>query len=382
MDISCKKKIKVLVTGSNGFIGKNLTLKLNENDLFEVSTYTRQNTTDELRFLIGEVTAVVHLAGENRPITNDLFYSTNVGLTEIICDEIKNIQDKTDRKISLVYTSSIQALLDNDYGRSKLTSEELVANLSKDSNNSSHIFRLPGVFGKWCKPNYNSVVATFCNNVANGLDITIHDTEKVITLIHIDDLVRKIIDILLEPKPGLIFENVEPEYRLSLGELADKLEYFSQNRRALGVGKVGAGFDRLLYSTFLSYLPTNEFTYSIPQYTDDRGTFVEMLKTIISGQISFFTSHPGITRGEHYHHTKSEKFLVISGKALFQFRDINSQKVIEFEVSNEDMKIVETIPGWVHSVTNICDKELVVAVWANEVFDKENPDTIMSKVKN
>ena len=238
-----------------------------------------------------------------------------------------------------------------------------------------HIFRLPNVFGKWARPNYNSAVATFCHNVARDLPIQISDPKAVIRLVYIDDVVRRLIAVMDGSVADAPFVSVEPEYQVSVGELAEQLYAFRDSRQTMVTERVGTGLVRALYSTYLSYLPPDRFTYEVPKHGDPRGVFVEMLKTRDSGQFSYFTAHPGITRGGHYHHSKTEKFLVIKGHACFRFRHIVTGEFYELHTSGEQPEIVETVPGWTHDITNVGDDEMIVMLWANEIFDRENPDT-------
>ena len=242
------------------------------------------------------------------------------------------------------------------------------------------IYRLPNVFGKWCKPNYNSVVATFCHNIVNDLPITVNDSSAQLKLVYVDDVVNEFINRLSNIVPGLSNGVVEPVYSLTLGELAAQVEQFKACRSSLVVEHVGLGFIRALYATYVSYLPPNRFMYSLPKHGDERGVFVEMLKKKDSGQFSYFNAHPGVTRGGHYHHTKTEKFLVIKGSARFRFRHVLTNEVYAVDVNGEKPQIVETVPGWTHDITNTGNEEMMVMLWANEIFDRERPDTIASEV--
>jgi UDP-2-acetamido-2,6-beta-L-arabino-hexul-4-ose reductase len=282
--------------------------------------------------------------------------------------------------VPLVLASSTQAERDNPYGRSKLAAEEAVQALAQETGNPCVIFRLPGVFGKWCRPNYNSVVATFCNNIARDLPIQINDPSASLRLVYVDDVVTALLAALNAPTSGCVQAQVEPEYKVTLGELANKIRAFNDGRSTLMMERVGTGFVRALYATYVSYLPSERFSYEVPQHADPRGVFVEMLKTPDSGQISYFTAHPGITRGGHYHHTKTEKFLVIKGEALFRFRHLLTNELVELRTSGDTPQVVDTIPGWTHDITNVGDDEMVVMLWANENFDRQKPDTVASKV--
>lgn len=371
---------RVLVTGAQGFIGKNLVLRLGEISGHSVSTFVRGDDEASLPTLIAKVDAVIHLAGENRPKDESAFAAVNAGLTERLCAAIRSEIGAIGRKVPLVLASSTQVERDNPYGRSKLAAEQSVQALADETGNPVVVFRLPGVFGKWCKPNYNSVVATFCHNIARGLPIQINDPAASLRLLYVDDVVSSLIASLDAPVEGVSQGAVLPEYVISLGELAEQIQVFGACRTSLMSERVGTGLVRALYATYVSYLPNEQFAYEVPQYADPRGVFVEMLKTQDSGQFSYFTAHPGITRGGHYHHTKTEKFLVIKGQAVFRFRHVLTDEQYELRTSGEKPQVVDTIPGWSHDITNVGDDEMVVMLWANEVFDRQRPDTVASKV--
>jgi UDP-2-acetamido-2,6-beta-L-arabino-hexul-4-ose reductase len=368
--------VKVLVTGAAGFIGKNVSIRLEELG-HTVLRFNREGKLSELKIVMSDVDACIHLAGENRPENPNDFEKVNVGLTESVCDAIRN----SGRLIPLLLASSSQAGKDNPYARSKLAAETMVRKLSSETQNPVIIYRLPNVFGKWCKPNYNSAVATFCNNIANDLPIQVNDASTVLTLVYIDDVVDGFIDALkIESSIDVKLNKIEPQHQITLGDLVSQIKTFKMSRDNLISERVGEGFVKALYSTYLSYLPTNDFSYPIASHSDERGVFVEMLKTKDSGQFSYFTAGPGITRGEHYHHTKTEKFLVIRGTASFGFRQIITNEKYELIISSEQPTVVDTVPGWTHDITNIGEDELIVMLWANEVFDPENPDTKAAKV--
>ena len=371
---------RILVTGANGFIGKNLVVRLKELTNITVSTFVRGDDVALLPQLVSQVDAIVHLAGENRPADESAFAQVNVGLTSALCDAIRQAFQSSGRHIPLVLASSSQAERDNTYGRSKLAAEEAVHALAHETGNPCTIFRLPGVFGKWCKPNYNSVVATFCHNIARDLPIQINDATASLRLVYVDDVVTSLLAALEAPTSGCVQAQVEPEYTLTLGELSNQIRAFDDCRSTLMTERVGTGFVRALYATYVSYLPNDKFSYQVTQHADPRGVFVEMLKTPDSGQFSFFTAHPGITRGGHYHHTKTEKFLVIKGEALFRFRHLLTNELVELRTSGDTPQVVDTIPGWTHDITNVGDDEMVVMLWANENFDRQKPDTVASKI--
>ena len=280
----------------------------------------------------------------------------------------------------VLLASSAQAEQDNPYGRSKLAAEQAMQRLACEHGNPVAIYRLPGVFGKWCKPNYNSVVATFCHNKAHDLPVQINDASARVRLVYVDDVVNAFLGLLSSGWTGLVRPTVAPEYSITLGELSDQIDAFKNCRSTLVSERVGTGLTRALYATYVSYLPKERFAYDVPVHGDSRGVFVEMLKTPDTGQFSFFTAHPGITRGGHYHHTKTEKFLVIKGHARFGFRHMLTNEIHHIETHGDKPQIVETVPGWTHDITNIGNEEMVVMLWANEIFDRANPDTIASKV--
>ena len=368
--------MRVLVTGSRGFIGKNLLFRMGELGGYEIVEFNRSDNIDLLPSLISNVDAIVHLAGENRPTDPSNFKLNNSDLTKVICEATRS----AGKAINLILTSSTQATSKNLYGISKLEAELHATKLAEDPRNSVTVYRLPGVFGKWSRPNYNSVVATFCHNLANELPIQINDLNSVISLVYIDDVVSHIISDLHNDDPGLHNDMVQPEYTISLGQLAEQLQAFNNCRTRLISERVGEGFLKKLYATYISYLPSNKFSYTLPKYGDERGIFVEFLKTKDSGQFSYFTAHPGVTRGGHYHHTKSEKFLVLKGTARFGFRNVLSNEAYEIYSSGEIPQVIETVPGWAHDVTNVGDVEMIVMIWASEVFDRERPDTFSYRV--
>ncbi|AXR69264.1 UDP-2-acetamido-2,6-beta-L-arabino-hexul-4-ose reductase [Leptospira mayottensis] len=366
--------MNVLVTGANGFIGKNLTSRLKENEEFKIFSCVRESTKEELSQWVSQVDFIFHLAGVNRPEELLEFKKVNTDLTEYICNLLK----KKSKKTPVIFSSSIQATSDNEYGKSKLEAEFLLNRLQAENGNPVFIFRLPNVFGKWCRPNYNSVVATFCYNIIRDLPVKINDPNASIVLTYIDDVIDKFVDVLKSLSHSVDSDIIS--YKITLSELYKILQSFKQSRKDLIIPNVGTGLERALYATFTSYLDTNSFSYSIPQYKDPRGVFVEMLKTQDAGQFSFFTAHPGITRGEHYHHSKIEKFLVITGRAKFRFRHILTNEYFETFTEGSSPQIVESIPGWTHDITNVGQEEMVVMLWASEIFDRSRPDTHSCKI--
>ena len=367
--------MNVLVTGANGFIGKNLVIRLNELDI-KTESYNRENSIQDLPALFKKTDFIVHLAGENRPVDDKDFDVVNTGLTMSICDALRSSGENT----PIILASSTQAEIENAYGKSKLNAEAAVKTLEIDTGCPVYVYRLPGVFGKWCKPHYNSVVATFCHNISHNLPIQVNNLDFELSLVYIDDVVEEFVKIIQGARDNKKELSIQPEYKIKLGDLATQIERFRESRDSLVSERVGDGLIRKLYSTYVSYLSPEEFSYSIPSYNDERGMFAEMLKTKDSGQFSFFTAKPGVTRGGHYHHSKTEKFLVVQGKARFGFRHVVSGETHEIISTSKELKIVETVPGWSHDITNIGAEEMIVMLWANEIFDPDNPDTITHKV--
>ncbi|MDO7895451.1 UDP-2-acetamido-2,6-beta-L-arabino-hexul-4-ose reductase [Pseudomonas citrulli] len=363
--------MKVLVTGANGFVGKNLVAHLQERRDVQVVRFGREQAAGDLLSILEGVDFVFHLAGVNRPQRVEEFSEGNSGLTESLCAAIKT----SGRAIPVIYTSSIQAEVDNPYGTSKRDAERALLELSEQQGSPVYLYRLPNVFGKWARPDYNSAVATFCHNIVRDLPITINNRAAPLQLVYIDDVVKSFIDVMDGKAAPGTYQDVQPVYDTTVGALADQLQAFKHSRETMVTERVGTGLVRALYSTYLSYFPPEVFTYELPKHGDARGVFVEMLKTRDAGQFSYFTAHPGITRGGHYHHSKTEKFLVIKGQACFRFRHIVSGEFYELHTDGDTPRVVETVPGWTHDITNTGDTEMIVMLWANEIFDRERPDT-------
>lgn len=363
--------MKVLVTGADGFIGKNLCLHLAERDGVELIRFTRDNSLEQLTELAVQADFVVHLAGINRPQDSQEFQQGNAELTQVLCDALQ----QSGRKTPVIVSSSIQAESDNAYGQSKRAAEQAVLGYRETTGAPVYVYRLPNVFGKWARPNYNSAVATFCHNISQGLPTQINDPAAMIRLVYVDDVIESFLQTMQGNAPESGFVSIAPEYSISVGALEQQIQAFKDSRDTLITDNVGTGLVRALYSTYVSYLKPEQFSYQVPKYGDQRGVFVEMLKTPEAGQFSFFTAHPGITRGGHYHHSKTEKFLVIKGKACFRFRHMLTDEFYELHTSGEQPEIVETVTGWTHDITNVGDDEMVVMLWANEIFDREKPDT-------
>jgi UDP-2-acetamido-2,6-beta-L-arabino-hexul-4-ose reductase len=364
--------MKILVTGAGGFIGKNLLVHLSENKDFQVTTFLRGESKTALAEKVAQTDFIVHLAGINRPKNESEFVEGNTDLTRNLCEAVKS----SGRTIPIIYTSSTQAELNNAYGKSKRQAEEALANI-----NLVYIYRLPNVFGKWCRPNYNSAVATFCYNIAHQIPLQINDPSAVIKLVYIDDVIADFLTVI-KNQPTSGFRTLKTVYQITVGDLAEQLTAFKDCRTSLVIEPVGTGLVRALYSTYISYISPNDFAYPLKKFEDPRGAFVEVLKTKDFGQFSYFTAHPGVTRGGHYHHSKTEKFIVMKGEARFGFKHITTGEVAEIFTSGKEPQVVETIPGWSHDITNVGSDEMIVMLWANEIFDREHPDTITYQVSS
>lgn len=365
---------KVAITGAEGFIGRNLTVRLRELDI-DMIPLVRDSAPDAWFDAAATADAVVHLAGANRPSDPADFMRINHGTADRLAEAVTAAK----RAPRIVYASSSRATEDTDYGRSKLAGEHRLEELGRVTGAPIHILRLRNVFGKWSRPNYNSAVATFCHNVARGLPIKVNDPAAPLSLVYIDDVVATIVRILNgEVAPGIA--SVEPVYQTTVGDVAETISGFRRDRDENLIDSVGTGLKRALYATYVAALPLEEFSYPLAVHGDVRGAFSEMLKTRTSGQFSFFTAHPGVTRGGHYHHSKTEKFLVVAGKARFRFRHILSDETHMIDVCGDQPVVVETVPGWAHDITNIGETTLVSLLWANEIFDRARPDTVTWKV--
>ena len=371
--------MKVLVTGAKGFIGKNLVSTLDREDKYEIICIDRENSKKELEKGVLNSDFIVHLAGINRPKNEEEFFEGNTGLTE----EIIEILKKNKKNTSILITSSIQADLDNAYGQSKKGAEEALIKYMADTKSNVFIFRLPNVFGKWCRPNYNSAIATFCNNIARGEEIWISDPTKEMTLVYIDDVVRNIKNVIDNEEnyiPG--HQNVDIEHKATLGEIVDLINSFKESRKSLMIPNMENELTKKLYSTYLSYLPENDFSYPLKMNIDNRGSFTEFIKSKDRGQVSVNISKPGITKGNHWHDTKNEKFLVVSGEGVIRFRKVDSEEIIEYKVSGEKLEVVDIPVGYTHSIINTGERDMVTIMWVNEIFNPEKPDTIYLEVEN
>ncbi len=369
--------MKILVTGANGFVGKNLIAELNNKGYNEIFKYTRESNELELESFVKECDFIFHLAGVNRPKEKNEFMEGNFGLTSKLLDLLK----KYDNKAPILFTSSIQAEKDNLYGSSKKAGENLLFDYSKKNSVDIYIYRLPNLFGKWSKPNYNTVVATYCHNIARNLDIQVNNPEFELNLAYIDDVLEEFIHAL-EGKPtrNNDFYVIPVTYNIKLGELANLIKNFKESRNDLSIPNMEDTFMKKLYSTYLSFLPKDNFSYNLNMNVDKRGSFTEFIRTPERGQISVNVSKPGITKGNHWHHTKNEKFLVVSGEGLIRFRKLDSEEVIEYQVSGEKLTVVDIPTGYTHSIVNVGENDLVTVMWVNEPFDPEKPDTYFLEV--
>jgi len=369
--------MKILVTGAKGFIGKNLISELKNRKYDDIYEYDRDTDPSLLDEYCKETDFVFHLAGVNRPKEQSEFMEGNFGFTSDLLNSLKNHNNTCPVMIS----SSTQAELDNPYGESKKAGEDLLFSYGKETGSKVLIYRFPNVFGKWCRPNYNSAVATFCHNVAHDLPIKVNDPSVVMNLVYIDDLVNELINAL-EGNENIIdsFCEVLLEHSITLGEIVDLIYSFRKSREDRLVPNMSDAFTKKLYSTYLSYLPEDQFSYDLKMNVDQRGSFTEFIKTPDRGQVSVNISKPGITKGNHWHHTKNEKFLVVSGKGVIRFRKIDSNEVIEYFVSGDKMEVLDIPTGYTHNIENLGDSDMVTVMWANEPFDSEKPDTYYLEV--
>ena len=380
--------MNILITGAKGFIGKNLIAELNNIKEGKAKTYRLTSdltlfefdTDTDPALLDGfskEANFVFHLAGVNRPKDQTEFMEGNFGFTSLLLDTLK----KHGNNCPVMLSSSIQAELDNPYGVSKKAGEDLLFHYGKEVGADVLIYRFPNVFGKWCRPNYNSAVATFCNNIANDLPIQVNNRSANMTLVYIDDVAKELISAL-EGKPNRVGEfcMVPVEHKITLGEIVDLIYSFKESRGSLQIADLSDEFTKKLYSTYLSYLPVDGFSYPLKMNVDERGSFTEFLKSPDRGQVSINISKPGITKGQHWHHTKNEKFLVVSGKGVIRFRKIDEEKVYEYFVSGDKLEVVDIPVGYTHNIENLGDTDMVTVMWVNEVFDPEHPDTFFLPV--
>lgn len=380
--------MNILITGAKGFIGKNLIAQLNNikegkakekripADLI-VFEYDVDSNLESLDEYCQKADFVFHLAGVNRPKEQSEFMEGNFGFTSVLLDTLK----KHDNQCPVMLSSSIQAELDNPYGISKKAGEDLLFAYGRETGAAVLIYRFPNVFGKWCRPNYNSAVATFCYNIAHDLPIQVNDPNVMMTLVYIDDVVDELISALAgNPMREGKYCKVPIEYKITLGEIVELIYSFRESRRNLQVPDMGDAFTKKLYATYLSYLPENNFSYPLKMNVDQRGSFTEFLKSPDRGQVSVNISKPGITKGNHWHHTKNEKFLVVSGKGVIRFRKIDEKEIHEYYVSGDKLEVVDIPVGYTHNIENLGDTDMVTIMWANETFDPDKPDTFFLEV--
>lgn len=398
--------MKILITGAKGFVGKNLVVNLyNIKDgkdrtrnlqIDEIFEYDIDSDSSLLEGYCKEADFVFNLAGVNRPKDQSEFMEGNFGFASILLDTLKKYKNNC----PVMLSSSIQATLigrygESDYGKSKLAGEELFFNYSKETGAKVLIYRFPNLFGKWCRPNYNSAVATFCNNIANDLPIQVNDRNTKLELLYIDDLVDELLDALEGKEHRCEYDGLEAVEKLNgkysfvptthhvtLGEIVDLLELFNNQSKTLIIPEIPKNsFAKKLYSTYLSYLPKEKTIFPLKMNVDDRGSFTELLKSEKCGQVSINISKPGITKGQHWHNTKWEFFIVVSGHGLIQERKIGTDEIIEFEVSGDKIEAIHMLPGYTHNIINLSETEnLVTVMWANEAFDPNRPDTFFEKV--
>lgn len=371
--------MKVLVTGAKGFIGRNLISELERRENVEVMPFDIDSPAEALEEYCRECNFVFNLAGVNRPEHTEEFMEGNFGFASTLVQTLKKYQNTC----PIMNSSSIQAALDNPYGKSKKAGEDMLYAYGKEVGAEVYVYRFPNVFGKWCRTNYNSAVATFCNNIANGLPIQVNDRSTVMHLVYIDDVVEELLQAL-DRHPHLNPDGycyVPTVHEVTLGEIVDLLYSFKESRENLMIPDMTEGsFAKKLYSTYLSYLPTDGFSYPLLMHEDARGSFTEILKSADRGQVSINISKPGIVKGNHWHHTKNEKFVVVSGRGLIQFRKIGSDEIIEYHVSGERLEVVDIPTGYTHNIINEGDTDMVTLMWCNECFNPDKPDTIYEPV--
>ncbi len=370
----------ILVTGSAGFIGKNLIVRLRELDNVAIKSFDKEDNINTLKELLWESDFIFHLAGVNRPKNVEEFEKVNVDLTKTLIE----LLEEMDKKIPVMITSSIQAELDNPYGKSKKRAEDELIKYCNKNNVPVYIYRVPSVFGKWSRPNYNSVVSTFCYNISHNLDITISNPMKELKLVYIDDVIDEFVSLLdiEEGDLGKYFCNIKRTFRVTLGELVDKLYKIEDVRKTLTVPDLSDNFMKFLHTTYLSYIDKNDLSYEVDSKEDNRGSFTELIKSNSFGQISISKSYKGIIRGNHYHNTKNEKFCVIKGEAVIKLRNILDDRIISYYVSGKKKEIVDIPPGYTHSIENLTEShgEMTLLIWANEIFDPKNHDTYYCEV--
>lgn len=369
--------MNILVTGAKGFIAKNLIAELKNRDYNNIFEFTRETDLDLLNNYCQKADFVFHLAGVNRPKDQSEFMEGNYGLTSVLLETLK----KYNNTCPVMMSSSSQADKDNPYGLSKKAGEDLLVGYSKETGAKVLIYRLPNVFGKWCRPNYNSVVATFCYNIAHDLPIQVNDPSVVLNLVYIDDVVDEMIRALdSHENTNGDFCEVPIVHTINLGKMTELIYSFKRSREERSIPDMSEKLTKKLYSTYLSYLPENQFSYDLKMNVDHRGSFTEFIKTPDRGQVSVNISKPGIIKGNHWHHTKNEKFLVVSGRGVIRFRKMGTDEVIEYFVSGDKMEVVDIPTGYTHNIENLGDTDMVTVMWANEPFNPEKPDTYYVEV--
>jgi UDP-2-acetamido-2,6-beta-L-arabino-hexul-4-ose reductase len=369
--------MKILVTGANGFVGKNLIAELNNRGYKEIYKFDIDTDKSLLDEYVKNCEFVFHLAGVNRPIDEKEFMEGNFGFTSELLDLLK----KYNNKAPILITSSIQAERDNPYGNSKKAGEELLFDYSYETGGKALVYRLPNLFGKWSRPNYNTVVATYCYNIARDLDIQMNNAEVELTLCYIDDVLDEFIRALENnPTKKNEYCSVPVIHQIKLGDLADRIKKFKDSRNNLSISNMEDALTKKLYSTYLSFLPENSFSYDLKMNCDNRGSFTEFIRTPDRGQVSVNVAKPGITKGNHWHHTKNEKFMVVSGEGVIRFRRIDSEEIIEYIVNGDKLEVVDIPTGYTHSIVNIGENDLVTIMWVNEAFNPEKPDTYFLEV--
>lgn len=369
--------MKILITGSKGFIAKNLISELRNRGYEQLLLCNRDTTTEELEQYIKECDVLIHLAGVNRPSNEEEYYIENVGFTEKIVNLLKN----NHKKICILFSSTIHTGRHKCYEESKQQGEKILQEYAKESGSSLFIFRLPNVFGKWSKPNYNSVVATFCYNVSHGLEIKVNDPDVQMNLVYIDDVVNEVITCMVRGIDGTIeYVDISQSYQTTVGEVAQAITSFRQVRELLEIPHVGNPLIKKLYSTYLSYMDSKDYCYDLKMNIDARGSFTEFLRSQNFGQVSINVAKPGIVKGNHWHHTKVEKFLVVKGTASIKLRHIITGRVTEYIVSDKKLEVVDIPVGYTHNIMNIGIEDLITIMWANEAFDKDRPDTYYEEV--
>ena len=367
----------ILVTGAAGFIGKNVCLALKRRGDVEILEFLSSNSAEELPEMVSRADVVIHLAGVNRPETEDEFEAGNAGLTTLLCESLK----RDERKLPLIVSSTIQAERDNPYGQSKLGAEKAAISYHEECEAPVYLYRLPNVFGKWSRPEYNTVVATFCHNVSRGLPLTVNAPDALLQLVYIDDVVSEFVAVAMgEKSPEQPFPEIAPVHTILLQDLCDTIQSFEDHRRLSKLADLGDPLTKALYSTYLSFLPKEDFGYPVDLKIDDRGWLFELVKSSGAGQIFVSKTKPGITRGHHYHDSKVEKFCVIKGKGTIRFRHVLENEILSYPVDDEKIQVVDIPPGLTHSIENTGDEEMITLFWANEIFDSEQPDTFFVKV--